>query len=356
MKKVNVLMIGPSRYTKGGMAEVVNLMFNSKLCKDVNLKYISTTIDNKFVYKCYEMIKGFIEYNIQIKWCDVVHIHVASRVSTYRKMIYANLAKKHNKKVILHIHGGEYKKFYDIECNARKKSKIKKMFKDTDKVIVLSDEWKDYFSQITDVDKIIVMNNFVSIPLDFQKCLDKPTAVFLGMINKGKGIYDLLEVVRDIIKIYPEFRLIIGGSGEIDELNKFIENSLSKNVQYIGWVSGQQKKDLLEDSTLFILPSYNEGMPMSILEAMAYKNVCISTNVGGVPSVIENYKNGILINPGNKIELYNSIINVLADESLKLELSNNAYATAFERFNVDNAINKFEDIYKALVFEDKKGE
>ena len=95
---------------------------------------------------------------------------------------------------------------------------------------------------------------------------------------------------------------------------------------------------------------------MSILEAMAYKNVCISTNVGGIPSVIENYKNGILINPGNKTELYNSIINVLADERLKLELSNNAYATAFERFNVDNAINKFEDIYKALVFKDKKGE
>lgn len=346
MNNIKVLMLGPARDVKGGMTSVVNNYFEYGLDKLINLKYIETVNDKNRMSKILEMLKGFMEFIINISKYDIVHIHMASRMSTFRKGIYVRIAKKFNKTVIVHIHGAEYRIFFE-ECNKSLKKYVRKTLSLADKIIVLSEEWKEYFSSIIDERKIIVLYNSILLPKDFEKNTETHKFLFLGRIGKRKGIYDLIEVIERLLIDYPDIELYVGGDGEIEKLKKIIENKKMKNnVHILGWISGKQREKYLKECTFYILPSYNEGMPMSVIEGMAYKNIVISTKVGGIPKVIQNKENGIIIEAGNKEELYESINLLLNNAKLRKKISDNARTTVKEKFNIENNIKKLIEVYK----------
>ena len=342
----NVLMIGPARSVKGGMTTVVDNYYEYGLDKKVNIKYIETINDKNKLSKLIKEIKGMIEFKKSINSYDVVHIHMASRRSTFRKGKYVRIAKEKGKKVIIHIHGAEYKLFYD-ECNEKQKEYIKETLKLADVIIVLSEEWKEFFSKLVDKNKIVVIYNSIIVPNDFKKDLDTKKILFLGRLGQRKGIYDLLDVVEQLIKKYPDLELYIGGDGEIEKVQSIISiNNLEKNIKYVGWTTGEKKENLLMECSYYVLPSYNEGMPMSVLEGMAYKNITISTNVGGIPKVIQNGENGMIINPGDKETLYNYFDKLFTDKKLRKKLSENGRRTIEEKFNIKKVINKLIELYK----------
>ncbi len=131
----------------------------------------------------------------------------------------------------------------------------------------------------------------------------------MGEIGQRKGIFDLLKVISSC-KEYLKCKLLlkIGGNKNEDQLIKVIEeNRLQELVDFEGWVSGDKKIDLLNWCDVYILPSYNEGLPISILEAMSYGHPIISTNVGGIPEVLASDVNGVLINPGNENQIHDAL-------------------------------------------------
>ena len=345
---MKILMLGPARTVKGGMTSVVDNYFNYGLNQKVDLKYIETINDKNKFLKALKEIKGKIEFLTNVKKYDIIHIHMASRRSTFRKGKYVRIAKKFNKKVILHIHGAEYKIFFN-ECNEKQKKYVIKTLNLADKIIVLSEEWKEYFSKLVNPKKIVVIYNSIVLPEDFKKDLETQKLLFLGRFGKRKGIYDLIEVVSKLIVNYPNLKLYAGGDGEIEKVEAMIKNkNMEKNVQLLGWVTGREKERILKEASFYVLPSYNEGMPMSLIEGMAYKNVCISTDVGGIPKVINNNVNGVIIKPGDKEKLYSALKKLLDNGELRQKLSNNARRTVEEKFNIENNIEKLIDLYEEL--------
>lgn len=345
---MKILMLGPARTVKGGMTSVVDNYFNYGLNQKVDLKYIETINDKNKFLKALKEIKGKIEFLTNVKKYDIIHIHMASRRSTFRKGKYVRIAKKFNKKVILHIHGAEYKIFFN-ECNEKQKKYVIKTLNLADKIIVLSEEWKEYFSKLVNPQKIVVIYNSIVLPEDLKKDLETQNLLFLGRFGKRKGIYDLIEVVSKLIVNYPNLKLYAGGDGEIEKVEAMIKNkNMEKNVQLLGWVTGREKERILKEASFYVLPSYNEGMPMSLIEGMAYKNVCISTDVGGIPKVINNNVNGVIIKPGDKEKLYSTLKKLLDNGELRQKLSNNARRTVEEKFNIENNIEKLIDLYEEL--------
>ena len=343
--KIKVLMIGPARSVKGGMTTVVDNYYNYGLDRIVDLKYIETCNDSNKISKFLKEKKGMMEFKKEIDNFDIVHIHMASRRSTFRKAKYIKLAKKHKKKIVLHIHGAGYKNFYD-ECDEKKKKYVRDILALCDRIIVLSEEWYDFFKNLVEQEKLVVVYNSIVVPDDFEKNINTNSILFLGRIGKRKGIYDLIEVIEKVIPKYPNLKLYIGGDGEVEKLKKIIkERNLENNVEYIGWTSGEKKNNFLRNVSFYILPSYNEGMPMSVLEGMAYKNITISTNVGGIPKVIEHEKNGIIIEPGDKEKMEMYILHLLEDEKFRKKLSDEARKTIVEKFNIEVIIKKLEEIY-----------
>lgn len=296
----NVLFVGPHYSLRGGMAAVLKTY--SQTIEPFNFlpTYFYKNPVGSIGYFFIAFVKLFwiLVSNRQIK---IVHIHTASRGSFFRKSAMVLLCRLSGRKTVLHIHGGEFKLFFN---NAGfLKGYIKYILNSVDEVICLSDEWKVYFDSVTNKKKSIVLNNPVIIP---SATVAKPAAspvsvLFLNHINKAKGIFDVLDFFHQNKEwLKGSFKLVVAGAGESEQLEQLIvANNLNDIIEYKGWVEGAGKEALIQECDVFILTSYNEGLPVSILEAMAHKKAVISTNVGGIPRIVLPGKNGWLTQPGD---------------------------------------------------------
>lgn len=108
--------------------------------------------------------------------------------------------------------------------------------------------------------------------------------MFMGEISMRKGGFDLLQAISDNKEYFKDKLLLRMGGNEVDgDIKTFIRNhQLEDFVSYEGWISGEKKTECLNWEDVYILPSYNEGLPIAILEAMSYKHPVISTPVGGI--------------------------------------------------------------------------
>lgn len=350
---MKVLMIGPSREGNGGMATVVNNYFESDLVKDIDLEYISSTIDGtlakRLIYNFNSIMK--ITMNIIFKDYDIIHIHMASKGSFYRKSIIINIAKLMNKKVILHLHGACFKEFYEEMSNDTQKKYIRYILENVDKIIVLSEEWKKIISEWVEND-ISVLENAVFLPKENLYNYNSKKITMLGRLEKRKGTYDLLDIIEEL-KDDDRFKHItfsLAGDGDLAELQQFINNkNIGEKIEVLGWINSTQRDRLLRETMIYVLPSYNEGMPMSVLEAMSYGIPTISTYVGGIPRVIRDNENGFLIQPGDKNHLKENIINLIESEETRKKISNEAYREISLNFSIKSNIDKIKTIYESIV-------
>ena len=138
--------------------------------------------------------------------------------------------------------------------------------------------------------------------------------------------------------------------GNIDYYTELCkQKSISDCVTFTGWVSSEEKTKIFRSSKLFILPSWNEGLPMSMLEAMSFGIPVIVTRVGGIPSVIHNGYNGLMISPKSKEELKNAICRLLNDDAYMKKMSEHAYCTVEKGYSITNNIVLLSGLYKKLL-------
>ena len=321
-----ILTLGVSKTTYGGMTSV---LVSYEKCFET-MRFIPTwRLGNKAVkawYAFQAIVRCFLLLLFD-KRIKILHIHGAANASFYRKEVFIKMGKRFNKKIIFHQHAADFKDFFEQSNN---KQHIIDTINLCDKLIVLSQSWKVYFASIGVAEgKICVLNNIVFPPKEKpQKTPDeKLHLLYLGEVSYRKGIYDLLNVLKEN-KDYFKNKIIlrIGGNSVDGDVNAFIdENDMSLFVKYVGWVSGVKKTECLEWTDVYILPSYNEGLPIAILEAMSYSHPVISTNVGGIPEILHSYKNGILIEAGNLEQIKNALMFFVENPEKILEYGENAY-------------------------------
>lgn len=303
---IKVLTIGPSLKARGGISQVIRT-YSTFFQK---FYFIATTGYNSRFSNLLHLLLAIIEffYYMIFRKIDIVHIHSASKLSFRRKSIFVFFAKLFNKKVILHIHGGGFRNYY-----INNKKFVEHVLHKADLIIALSDSWKNLFKIECCCDNVCVLHNPIPNPiLDKYPRKDDDSIfelLFLGTICKNKGVYDLLDIAENLQKkFHKRFLFHIGGIGEIDNLLKIIQKKKLENVVYEGWVEQDSKIKLLINADAFILPSYIEGLPLSILEAMSYMKPVIASNVGGIPEILQDTYNGYLTIPGDKESLEKIII------------------------------------------------
>jgi glycosyltransferase involved in cell wall biosynthesis len=242
----------------------------------------------------------------------IVHIHGASKGSFYRKYIFFLLAKYiFRKKVIYHIHGAMYHVFY-ANASHFVQQRIRHFINTADCLIVLSEWWKNYFTENFNPQMIQIVPNIVSAnpsPPPAKQDSGMTHFLFLGRIGERKGVYDLLEVLQaNRAALQGKYVLELGGDGETEKLQRLItQYQLNDSVKFLGFITGLQKEQRLREADVYLLPSYHEGLPISILEAMSFGLPIISTNVGGIPEVVVPDKNGLLIEPGDHAAIFAAI-------------------------------------------------
>ena len=314
METKNILTIGIDyRVVRGGVAAVENVY--STFYHPFN--HVTTTVTNGQVKKLLVLCKAILQF---LYWMlfhpeiKIVHVQGSVGASFWRKAIFIYIAKFFHKKVVWHMHAGRFAVFYQQHRYA-----VRKVVNKNDVIIALSEYWKEYFKNEFPTKRVEIIKNVISAPRVHKQQTGYFTLLFLGLLGKNKGIYDLLECIRDHkVEFQGKLKLYIGGNGEIEHVKQLIkEYGIADIVIFEGWVSGDKKIELLNKSDAYILPSYKEGLPISILEAMSYGMPIISTPVGGIPEIVSNGENGYLVEPGNKEDIYKAIISLLNDSDLR---------------------------------------
>ena len=353
---MRVLVIGPSpTKSKGGMATVISEIVGDKdLCRKYNIDIYDSYIDGGLITRTIYSIYAFIIFCLTKKNYDVYHIHMASRGSTFRKGFYVRVAKKWKKKVIIHIHGAQYMEFY-AEQSTCKKKKVLNILQSADMLIALSDSWKKKF------EKEFRLTNCVSLPngINTDEFVDticsmeenRNAFLFMGRLGERKGAYDLINAVQIAAKQNPYIKLFMAGDGEIDKIKeKISQKGLNNFIEVVGWVDLNGKKELLKKVSTVVLPSYNEGLPMSVLEGMASGKAIISTTVGAIPEVVKD-DNGILIQPGDVHALAKTLVKCSSDVEMISHMSIANIEKISQKFSMKKMHDDLSQYYERVTQE-----
>lgn len=350
-KKINVLMLGSDLSVKGGIVSVIRNYLEYKKWGNIKIKFIPTHKEGNKLYKMFYFFISLIkiDFNLIFKKYNVAHIHVSERGSIFRKCIVINHIKFLSKKtkIVLHHHGAEFNDFYNT-LSLKKKQKIQKMLKTADVNIVLSNRLISTIKDKQSEAKVEVLYNAVNTYEKNMYNADGNIILFLGRLGERKGVYDLIDVLKDIKSQLEEknIKIYLCGDGEVDKVKKLVEElGLSKIVEHVGWIGKKEKEQILKDTMINVLPSYNEGLPMTILETMAYGIPNLSTNIASIPEVIENEKNGFLIIPGDKNNIKLRILELVENKEKRMTMSSNAYNTILNHFSLDKNVEKIKKIY-----------
>jgi Glycosyltransferase len=344
-----VLMVGLSyKVLPGGMSSVIQY-YDPHFEK---LRYVST-------YRYYGKISRIIYFSIATikifllllldRRLQIVHIHSAADGSFVRASIVMKICKLFGKKILLHSHASRFKDYYNESSN---KTKILKNLNMADVLIVLSKSWKIWFQTIGVDDRhIMVLNNITALPQIkvTTRTDDKLHLLFLGLLGERKGIFDIIKSMSEHKKDFQNKLIFrIGGNTHEDELISAIKHyGLEEFVTFEGWVSGDKKTDLLNWADAYILPSYNEGLPIGILEAMSYGCAIIASPVGGIPEVVKNKHNGIIVQPGNTDDIANAIRDLFDKETL-MTMSDTSKEIVKD-YLPDEVIRNLSNIYRSVL-------
>jgi glycosyltransferase involved in cell wall biosynthesis len=344
----SVVYIGPDhRNHRGGIGAVLDVY--SKNISD--FRFIPTYVTKSFP----KQAAVYVAAIFRLFWMcltdrsiKILHIHHASNGSFYRKSILLLIGKMFRKKVILHIHGGGFHNFYR---KSRLKRYIRFILEHADAVICLSENWKKYYSSTFKLRRLEIINNVIEAPMIAETARNgSVNLLFLGHINEKKGVFDLLSVLGDNRSAFKhKITFTIGGIGEVDKLNAAITKfGFDDDVQFAGWVSGAKKAELLNKCDIYVLPSYNEGLPISILEAMSYGKPVISTNVGGIPEIVKPGFNGWLFQPGDRDALNGIILEVLAEKEKLKEYGINSMSVS-AGYTPQSVVKSLDQLYAKMI-------
>lgn len=347
---MKVIMVGSHLRVTGGITRVVKNYIQAGLNKKISLEYFPTYYGSNhlinILYFVFQYFKLFIKLSLLHRSYDVAHIHMSYKGSFIRKMYIVNLLSRKGIPIILHMHGGYFKQFYN-ESSAGHKQRITDTLNKANVIISLGDEWKKYYESICNV-RVVSVENAV-FPKAFNQNQDEKIYITaMGLLSSKKGTYDLLEVGAKLKgKIDSKYKFMLAGNGEVEKVKQKITN-LNLNDLFIvpGWISEEEKlEEIYRKSIIYVLPSYFEGMPMSILEAMSYGLPVISTNVGSIAGVVQE-ENGIIVNPGDVENITKSILKLLNEPEKVEQICLNNRNKIEEKYNIFNSLNQILSVYQ----------
>jgi glycosyltransferase involved in cell wall biosynthesis len=259
-------------------------------------------------------------------------------------------------KIILHIHATSFDKFYQ-NGNSLIKHLIKRTLNIADKIIVLSHRSKSFFAKLVPEYKLTVIPNAVKVTILHNKMqrLTKSNVVkvlFIGGTEaKRKGMYDVLRAIPIVTEKYgPNILFVFVGKCDVEKIQTICkEKNISCYVKILGYLETKEKIKVISTSDIYVLPSYSEGLPIAVLEAMAAGLPIISTPVGSIPEVIEEGVNGYLIKPGDYFGLAEKILILAKDRRLRQIMGNNNVEKIKAQYDEKIVMHKIEKVYNTLL-------
>jgi glycosyltransferase involved in cell wall biosynthesis len=357
---MRVLLIGPFPEPINGCSYANKVLLKNLQLKDVRTQILNTNTNVLSSFQGSKFsIKKFISFlhtylnSGRIFFSDIVYITPGQTfygILKYGPFILLCLMLR--RPYIIHLHGNYLGQEFQNLQGVNKRI-FKYLISRASAGIVLSKTLSKNFHGLLPLEKIFVVENFVEKNLYEVKCnkkFDKLRIIYLSNLMLEKGIIDLLDALIDLQSSNIDFEAIIAGGIESSLENDVFSRleKLDNKVQYVGTITGNKKKNCLNDANVFILPTYYkmEGQPISLLEGMATGNIIITTNHAGIPDIVSN-SNGFIVSPKTYSEISECLKIISMDLKFYLEkYSNYNIKYANEYFTEEIFSNKIISIFQ----------
>jgi len=321
---------------KHGNCEFVHFAAGRKDGGKFDLKWIAEQVKLPFVFRR------------AIAWAnpDVIHINTAFEPrAIVRDLVLAKSAGK--RPVVLHVHGGRF--VMEEFPNALLASLAEKLLRSATRVLVQSEAEAERILNRTPGLNISILPNAVATE-DFpevDRVWGTKNIVYLGRLHEDKGLSEMVETCRLLAAQGFKFKFTCFGAGrDRDRFIRGMTEVLGENFHYGGVVAGAEKVKALNSADIFLLPSRFEGLSLALLEAMAAGCVPIVSNRGSIPTVVEDGRNGFLIDPGDITQIVGRLKFLLSEgETGWKEYRRNARETVRTRFDIRDYTEKLKDLY-----------
>jgi len=280
----------------------------------------------------------------------IVHIHFASRGSTLRKMILADMVIRAGRPLVLHAHGGYFDQFHR-RLPAVLRRTVDGILQRANVLIALSSRWRDFYVNECEVSPshVTVLPNPVRWTAEVPNRSGRSVVqfLFLGHMCQKKGTYDLVNAFAALPDaIRARARLTLAGDGDLEAIRKLAE-PYGEQVRVLSWIDGAERERLLAQSDVFVLPSYHEGVPMALLEAMAAGLPAIVTPVGGIPDVLRHGVEGLMVEPARVTELSAAMARLVDHDGERIASGRRAHERA-RNYDIHAYARSLAEIYQRI--------
>jgi len=334
MKPLQILMVGPVLTQNGGMATLEKLILKYAP-SDFDVRFIASHDEGTHIYRIAVFTSCLCRYVFALlfRQVDVVYVHVSDHGSLLRKYIVAWIGFLFRKPVVMHTHGGGFPETQKRLPRLMNYA-LNRMFRGCSALIALSETWKDFYANSCTVrpERIHVLKNPVELLATSVARENRDRAdvkiLYCGRIRYLKGTFDLIRAFSLLpADVQKNTELILAGDGEVDVAQALVDAlQLHDRIKLLGWVDGVVREELMNDADIFTLPSHHEGLPMAILEAMSAGLPIVSTHVGGIPEIVNDGRNGYLIEAGDIEQLSDRLRRLIEHRQLRIDLGRQARA------------------------------
>jgi glycosyltransferase involved in cell wall biosynthesis len=354
---MRVVMAGPLPPMIGGMTTVIDDIAHSSLAQEADLVLFDTAKKTPEGRSLFQAIAA--RFALWRSWWSlmtpsgqtIAHIHTCSGLSFFLDGAYLLISRLGGVPVVLHVHGARFDEFLDsLPPSALFIARF--IARRANRVVVLSHEWEKKLAVRLPGARLSVIENGVSIPgpVPSDKAKDETLILFLGNLCQRKGVWDLLACSKSLP---PGVRLVLVGGEEDPGIAEKIREQLKRDglqdrVELTGPLTGESKFDRLYCADIFALPSYAEGVPISMLEAAAAGLPLVVTPVGGIPSVLTDGENALFVAPGDRDALLASLLRLIGAPELGKRLGDAAKRHVLERYGIENSARQYLELYKTI--------
>jgi glycosyltransferase involved in cell wall biosynthesis len=370
IRKPRVLISGHLPPPMSGIGTYYQTLLDSSLPGRVNLQFIDTSLRRRpgsetgswSFWNLLSAVSDCVRFTkvVLIHRPEICHIATAFGLSLLKHSVCVAIARLLGSKVLLHPHCSFY--FLYEQQGKVWQWFVRKVIGICHGVVVLSSEWKRLQEvvpncQIYYLPNAINLVSYVDVGREKVNSISEKPCVhilYLGHLGKAKGSFDLICAAKTILRQEHGVMFDLVGQehtiGELKQLNtKVAEAGLEQFIHIQPSVTGAEKIRLFRSADIFVYPSYHEGMPMAVIEAMACGLPIIATQVGGLPDLVYPDVNGFLVPAGQPDQLAVAIYQLIINPQMRYSMQVDSFRLAQENFDIEILVSRLLDIYQALL-------
>ena len=370
MKNIRLLIVGgfPDDDEKifGGIVRSCRIIENSSIFSDLNLIKLDTTQASNpapnFLIRFVLALRRFKRFlcilfkdkpNVALIFCS----DGFSAIEKSLMLVFCNIFRC--KSLIFPRAGNLIRQF---QSNKFLAALVTYGFQKSDLFLCQGEAWEKFAVNEIKIshEKTRIINNWtatkelleVGKDRSFTKESKRKEIIFIGWLEESKGVFELLESINLLSKNKNNnlHLSMIGDGNAFREAKNFIKkHSLEKYISLLGWKKQEEILDLLAKSDIFVLPSWAEGFPNSVIEGMATGNAVITTKVGVIPDILIHDQNCLLVNPKDQDDLNNALELLISDESLIKKLAENAVIFADSNFSEYKSLARLRSTIEEII-------